>query len=262
MKHSSLSIFFAFLCLSSFAQNSNLKGAWYSSDQEIIVIEDTTGMLENLMQAEESFQKINILKNEISFQKQYYSSRTNYNILYTDKYNFKILESNDSILVLQPSSSFSKTFFLNRGNIIFKRKEYWNSQNLHFDKLFFHSSECFGSCPLIDFAIDSTGSVKYKFGGWAADSIKRGHFIGKMSDSVYSEFKNILRNCQLETLRWNSIECCDGVVATLIIYFNNERKYIKSMRPSILTSDLLSFLYTLDSKMEFHRTDQKFYMEE
>jgi Domain of unknown function (DUF6438) len=244
------------------AQNSKLMGAWYSKDQEVIVIEDTSGRLENLMQKSENFQKIDITRKVISFHKQYYSSATNYNILYTDKYDFKILQLDDSVLVLQPLSSFSKSFFVNRGKIKFIKKEYWKSQNLRFDKIIFHSSECFGSCPLIDFEINSTGAVKYKFGGWAADSASRGHFIGQMPDSVYSLFLNKLQNCQLETLRWNSVKCCDGVVVTLIIYFNNERKYIKSMLPSIVTYDLLSFFYTLKSKIKFTRTDQKFYMEE
>ena len=262
MKHSTLLGLFLLLYLFPLAQKRDISGIWYSVDQEVIVIGDTSGRLENLMQGGQDFAKINVSKNKISFLKQYYSSATNYEILYTDKYEFKILNHNDSILELLPISSFSKVFFQNRGKIKFKKKEYWQSKNLHFDKIFFHSSECFGHCPLIDYEINSKGFVKYKFGGWAADSSKRGHFVGQMPDSTYLLFQRILKNCQLETLRWNSTRCCDGVVVTLIIFFNNERKYIKSMLPSIVTDDLLNFFYTLDSKMNFTITDQKFYMQE
>jgi hypothetical protein len=262
MKQSTLLVFFVLFYFVPLAQSSGIKGSWYSADQEVIVIEDTSGTLENLMQRGEEFHKINITKDKISFLKQYYSSATNYTILYTDRFDFKIVAQNDSILELQPSSSFSKDFFLNRGNIKFIRKDYWKSKGLNLDKIFFHSSECFGSCPLIDFEINSTGFVKYKFGGWAADSSKRGHFIGQMPDSIYKHFKKALENCQMETLRWNNVTCCDGVVVTLIIYFNDERKYIRSMLSSVVTNDLLNFFYTLNTKMEFTKTDQKFYMEE
>jgi hypothetical protein len=262
MKHLTLLGFFVLSYLVLFAQNSGIKGIWYSPDQEVIVIEDTSGILENLMQRGEDFYKINLSKNKITFLKQYYSSASNYNILYTDRFDFKIINHNDSILELQPSSSFSKDFFLNRGNIKFIKKEYWKTKELSFEKIFFHSSECFGSCPFIDFEINSKGFVKYKFASWAADSSNRGHFIGQMPDSVYQHFQKLLQNCQLETLRWNAVTCCDGVVVTLIIYFNKERKYIRSMLPSVVTNDLLSFFYTLNSKMEFTKTDQKFYMEE
>ncbi|MGG9962925.1 DUF6438 domain-containing protein [Ferruginibacter sp. SUN106] len=262
MKYLLIAFFLLLFYVPLLAQHNQLKGTWYSADQEIMVIEDTSGRLENLMQRGEDFSNLVVTKKAISFRRQYYSSRTNYNVLYTDKFDFKILNCNDSVLTVMPVSDFSKKFFLNRGTIRFVKKQYWISKDLKVGKVFFHSSECFGSCPLIDIEIDPDRTVKYKLGGFATEAAKSGHFIGKMPDSTYQFFLLLLQNCQLETLRWNSVQCCDGVVVTLIFYFNKERKYLKSMLPSVITNDMLDFFYTIESKVVFKRTDEKFYMEE
>jgi hypothetical protein len=262
MKHSAILSFFLLFQIVLLGQHNQLKGIWYSADQEVMVIEDTSGRLENIMQRGDDFSSIKISKKTISFLKQYYSSATDYKVLYTDNFNFKILSLNDSILEVEPNSTYSKDYFLNRGKIKFVKKEYWKTKQLDISKIIFHSSQCFGSCPEIDIQIDADKTVKYKLYGYAVEKSKQGHFTGQMSDSVYETFLSILKNCQIESLRWNSTVCCDGAVVTLIFYFNKERKYLKSMLPSTLTEDLLNFFYTIESKVEFKRTGQKFYMEE
>jgi len=52
-----------------------------------------------------------IFGDTLSFQKQYYSSATNYNRLYVERYDLLIVRQTDSTLIAKPVSKLSKAFF-------------------------------------------------------------------------------------------------------------------------------------------------------
>jgi len=52
----------------------------------------------------------------------------------------------------------------------------------------------------------------------------------------------------LKTLKFNSQNCCDGSLITLIVYYNGQRKYIQSMFLPPVLNDLISFLWGINKR--------------
>jgi hypothetical protein len=49
----------------------------------------------------------------------------------------------------------------------------------------------------------------------------------------------------------------DAPVTTLIIYYNGQRKYMKSMFPPTIADKLIEFLYLVNTKVDLTRTEEK-----
>ena len=54
----------------------------------------------------------------------------------------------------------------------------------------------------------------------------------------------------------------DAPVTTLIIYYNGQRKYLKSMFPPTIAEKLIEFLYLISERAILTRTNEKRTMEE
>jgi hypothetical protein len=237
-------------------------------------IEDTGDLkndnyLSNSKLRDENFFELYIYGDTLSFQKRYYSSATNYEKLYVDRYDLKIIKSNDTSLVVIPVSLFSKTFFQDRTILKFTKQAFAIDTSIRFDKIIFHTTECFGKCPVYHLQIENSKQLKlnaqvvYKPGsGFQRDKDLQGYFIGQLSDTTFEKLVKAIQTCNLRTLKMNSALCCDGSVNTIIVYFNGQRKYFKTMFPPTIANELIRTLYDICEEGGLTKTFDKFKIEE
>ncbi|MBX2931341.1 MAG: hypothetical protein KF781_05275 [Chitinophagaceae bacterium] len=154
----------------------------------------------------------------------------------------------------------SSLFFLSIGCVSTK-----NTME-HFEKIIFHSTTCYGSCPSLSLEVHADRSTKlqrqfYAFGGKeiAANS---GTFQGSMNKQSFKLLMKTLKNSQYEKLAFPNIDCCDAPVITIIIYANGKRTYLKSMMPLQEATELIQFLTELTKDINLPTTTEKFEIEQ
>ncbi len=251
----------------SYGQFNKFKGTWISSARDVMVINATLNKYDNSSRictwGKDEGMIFYLIGDTLSFQKQYYSSATNYEKLYVDKYDLVVTKQTDTSLTVSPTSILSKEFFNKRANITFIKQEFNKDKSIVFEKIIYHTTSCFGSCPTIDLEIRNDKSLYlkgefYKDNSmFETDSIKSGQFIGKLNDTLYDELIDILQTCNLKTLSFPEIHGYDAPMRTLIIYYNGQRKYLKSMFPPTIADKLINFLYLVNTKVKLTKTNEK-----
>jgi hypothetical protein len=251
----------------SYGQFDKLKGTWISSSQDVMVINDSINGYSNsnmlCTATEDKGMYFFLCRDTLSFQDQYYSSETNYQKLYINRYDLVIVNKSDSTLTVRPSSKLSKKFFKNRTTLKFIKQESNKDKSIHFEKIIYHTTSCFGSCPTIDLEINKNRNIYLKGAfykensEYKIDSIKTGQFMGKLNETLYNELINILQTCNLKKLTFPERDGQDAPVTTLIIYYNGQRKYLKSMFPPTIAYKLIRYLYYINEKANLTRTKEK-----
>lgn len=253
--------------ITSYGQFDKFKGTWISSTRDVMVINDTLNKYDNSNMLcnsdKDEGMAFYLIGDTLSFQKQYYSSATNYEKLYVDRYDLVVTKQTDTSLTVKPTSILSKKFFNKRVNITFIKQEFNKDKTIVFEKIIYHTTSCFGSCPTIDLEIKNDKSIYFKGqfykdnSMFITDSIKSGLFAGKLNDTLYEELIDILQTCNLKTLSFPERHGADAPVTTLIIYYNGQRKYLKSMFPPTIADKLIEFLYRVNTKAELTKTNEK-----
>jgi len=266
-----ITILIILIWTNSYGQFDKLKGTWISKSNDVMVINDIINEYDNSNKLCNANKDLGLhfylFGDTLSFQMRYYIS-PNHEKLYISRYDLIVLEQTDTSIIVKPSSKLSKQFFNNRTNITFIKQEFNKDKSITFEKIIYHTTRCFGSCPIIGMGIDSNRNVYlegefYEDGmGFWIDSIKSGQFVGKLNDTLYNELIDILQTSNLKTLTFPEIYCCDAPVTTLIIYYNGQRKYLKSMFPPTLADKLIEFLYFVHEKADLTRTNEKRKIEE
>lgn len=112
----------------------------------------------------------------------------------------------DTSMTVNPVSDLSRKFFDNKRNLRFAKQELNKDKSIIFEKIIYHTTSCFGSCPGIELEIKNDKSI-YLSGQfykddfmYDIDSIKSGRFTGKLSDTLYAELMEILQTMNLKTL--------------------------------------------------------------
>jgi len=143
-------------------------------------------------------------------------------------------------------------------------------KSVKLERIIFHTSGCFGSCPIFHLEIDNKKNIKlfaemvYQKGlplVSEEDTAKTGYFKGTVNDTLYTQLDNILQTIGIENLNFNNSTCCDGSIKTIIIYYNGKRKYLKSMFPPERADTLISTLYKICTMNKLIRTKDKFDIE-
>lgn len=147
-----------------------------------------------------------------------------------------------------------------------------SEKQLKLEKIIFHTSMCFGTCPTYHLQVDNNKKVKlyaekvYKkpidFGSYDTDTTKSGYFIGEVSDTNFDKLTNQLNVIGLDTLKFDGQDCCDGSLITIIVYYNGKRKYLKSMFPPDKANELISTLFEICETSVLTRTTSKFNIED
>jgi hypothetical protein len=145
-------------------------------------------------------------------------------------------------------------------------------EKIRLERIVFHTSRCFGSCPAYHSQIDSNKTF-HLFAEYVSntpdiatnlfnpDSSKMGYFTGRVSDTRYTELESELQIIGLDNLQFDGVDCCDGSIKTIIIYYNGKRKALRSMRPPREADKLISLLRYITESTSTHRTNQKFEIE-
>jgi len=145
-----------------------------------------------------------------------------------------------------------------------------NDRTINLEKIIFHTSVCYGSCPTYHLQVDSNKRIKlfaeqvFKNDPhitFELDSSKMGYFIGIVSDTTYNKLTNNLQNVGLKTLEFDGANCCDASIKTIIIYYDKRRKYLQSMFPPEKANKLISTLYEICETSKLERTNEKFEIE-
>lgn len=255
-----------------FSQTKELEGNWISDENEMISFNseyDNKSSLTSKIRSNDFY--LEVLSDTLSFQSRYYTSADDYKKMITDKYDFKIQNLNDSILTIKPISKFSTNFFGNDNPITFKNQNFITDKSFEFEKLIYHTSTCFGSCPVINLEILKNGTFKlngtyYKNRSYdSKDSDRSENFKGKLTEEDLKQLNDLIVKSRITTLedtKDGNMFCCDGAVKTIILYHNGgNRNYFKAMFAPRLVRELIGFLYKIDEKAELTSTDEKFEFE-
>lgn len=265
-------ILFAYV-MCSYAQLSKLKGAWITPEQEYISIVDTGNKRENYIsntELQDEHFRLVIIKDTLSFQRRYTSSRTQFKVQHLDRYDLKLIRLTDSIMEVEPVSSFSKNFWKGKDRLTLKRQELTRDTTLQIEKIVFHTTRCFGTCGTYHMEFDKNGSFKlfaefiHNDYNWKGDTAHHGYYRGKMPGATYDTLIRALQTCNLRTLRMTSQECCDAPLLTIIIYFNGgQRRYFKTMFYPVIAREMIHTLYNFSRNAITYatKTDEKFEFE-
>jgi hypothetical protein len=228
------------------AQPEKLKGTWISSQLEMIEILHTGRDSVNYMSSrelKEDFFNLFIYGDTLSFQSFYTRSSTNYEIEYVDRYDLKIISSNDSVLVVEPVSDFSRAFFWDKPAITLRKKPYLTDRTVSFEKLVYHSFYG-GNAPHMSLQVDSAKNLYVLFRNeYGVKTLRKGTYSAMLDDETYNQLIDQLQNAQLRALRFGNFKGADSPITSLIIYFNGKRKQLKSIAPPRVARDLLNFIH-------------------
>lgn len=268
-----LIIFILLLVVSNcMCQLNRFVGTWISKSNDFIEIRDTTKKNSSSnylgVNGRDHRMSVFLFEDTLSFQERFYSSRTNYKKLYIKRFDLKVIKHNDTSLVVKPVSNLSSKLFKNRDEILFTKQEYSVDDEIILEKICFHTSYCFGTCPTYHLEIDSSKNVNLfieeiykKDSEFEVDKDKIGYYKGEIENHDYSKLVNLIRTCNLNLLKFDEADCCDGSVITIIVYYNGKRKYLKSMFPPKIANKLISFLYDLCENTQLIRTKEEFEIE-
>lgn len=138
--------------------------------------------------------------------------------------------------------------------------------DLQFDKIIYHTSACFGFCPVVHLEVNANKTVRlhaekmYSKAGGVAES-RIGYFNGTVNDTTYNKLIKELRLIGLDTLKFDGPDCCDGATKTIIVYYNGKRKYLRAMFPPDHAFSLISVLNDIYSTGKFTRSEAEFKLE-
>ncbi|MEO5645645.1 MAG: DUF6438 domain-containing protein [Bacteroidia bacterium] len=138
-----------------------------------------------------------------------------------------------------------------------------------FEKIIFHTSQCFGTCPVYQMEVDGNKNMKLyaekifnRGDGLETDSSKTGYFKGTANDSAFNKLVHEIQTIGIDTLDFGDAHCCDGSLITIIVYRNGKRKFMESMFPPERTGDLIAALYEICEKSKLTKTEEKFTIED
>lgn len=249
------------------AQPAMLRGTWITPEQDLIEIlnlgRDSTNVVANKLMQEEYFHLF-MLGDTLSFQHIYTSSRTQFKIEYIDRYDLKVVGSNKSSLIVKPVSKLSKAYFQNRPLLKLRRKEQVIDTTIVFEKLVYRATQAWFS-PTVSLQLDNKRNLYLEidngFYGHNKD-LATGRYVAVLDDSTYKQCISLLQNSSIRRLRFGDVEVKDSPEVTLIVYFNGERKYLKSTFTPRVANDLLSFItLRLQTYAGLKPTDKAFVLE-
>lgn len=139
-----------------------------------------------------------------------------------------------------------------------------------FKKIIFHTSMCFGRCPVYHLQIESNKQVKlyaehvYKLDAnmkSVEDSSKIGYFTGTVDNQLFNSLIRELKKINLDSVKLNGPTCCDGSVTSMIIYYRAKRRSGQSMVPIEEMRPVIGILSQICQSQDLKRTKERFVIE-
>jgi len=137
-----------------------------------------------------------------------------------------------------------------------------------FEKIVFHSSRCFGSCPIINLQVNKDKSILLSktaapMKGKLSDNVSKEeefhYFRGTLNSELYDQLISELN--KIQELKFDGPNCCDAPMKTLIIYQGGKRKAVETMFPPEEAEGLISILYQISKLDNLTEVNEKFEIE-
>lgn len=249
---------------------SKLQGKWINKNNDYVEIQDTTSRINYVGNNVGMLGKyLQIINDTLSFQDRYTSSEDGFTKQRNRRTDFKLISVSDSFLRLSPISvSANKIFKTDTLKLI--RQDFSVNRDINFDKIIFHTTHCFGHCPIYHLEVIKNGETKlhkeivYKKKEnriFHVDTMQIGYYTGKISKELLNQLIFSIQTCNLENLNFRGSLCCDGSIKTIIIYYNGNRKYLKDMFPPKIAQNLIDQLYLICEKANLSKTNISFKLE-
>lgn len=134
------------------------------------------------------------------------------------------------------------------------------ADDFKFSGIVYHLSRCNGACPSMDLEIDSNKAVYvnrefYKTKS-QIDSANSGRFKGKLSPEQDKMLLAVLKKSKLDSLQFTPVGISDVSETTIIVYYNGKRKYLRSARPPVNASELITVLKSIGNDKRLERTTE------
>jgi hypothetical protein len=244
-------------------QFSKLKGKWLTPTLGWITISDTANNAKLESGGNMKFyQHGDTLSPHYKYHStEYCPTEQAYKERFVDIWDMIVVNVTDSTLLARPCLESEKAYSTTK-EIEFSKQEFLRDRTIHFEKIVYHTTTCFGSCPEIDLEIDSNKRI-YIHASYLMDSSSQinekrsGRFEGELRDSLYNELILSIQTCNLKTLEFSMVDEYDAPVRTIIIYFNGQRKYFKSNFPPNIANDLIDYLSGIRDRAKLDRTAEE-----
>lgn len=271
-----LSLFLVLTGASAFAQFNRLLGTWVTASNELLLIGDSLNRHENanmLCSADEDEGFNCYLSGDtLKFHKHVSAAALHDDYMYADKYEMIILSLTDTLLTVKPFSPQAKQLY-GKEELTFIKQEFNIDSSIVFERLIYHTGTCMAHCPSIDIEIDNNRNIYlvahfykkshtqesgiYGEKKYETDLAKSGLFVGKLNMALYRELIQLIQTCNLKTLEFAERPGDDAPETTLIVYYNGERKYLKSRYPPVISKRLLNYLLHINERAALKKTFEK-----
>ena len=130
---------------------------------------------------------------------------------------------------------------------------YRSKPEFKFQKIIFHTTHCYGTCPVFHLEVDSDQTalfsapdgVKVDYGRFstAHNTPQYAYFFkGTLSDSTFTKLVETVAAIGMDTLKIDRQENIDLPMITFIVYYNGKRKFLQS---SMISYNKATPLYNL-----------------
>jgi len=189
--------------------------------------------------------------------------------------SYQIIKLTNDTLLLHPLTKYSKVFVenedksyswkfhsdpnsveLNETDIyIFVTEKTLYDFDLKFDKLYFSGTPCNGSCPSMEFEIDSIGNIVFL--GKMNTGKYKGKYTGKLTTNQFTKFIEILKSSALDYFPEQLGGGIDAPDYFLIFSYNGKIKEIKGGHAyPYFNKPLFDFLLTIFEEVKMKKTKE------
>lgn len=231
-------------CLSVIAAAQPVTGEWICPGEGYLLLSDSNAFLENKLWF--------TYFDETSYTDKFITLRHVYEKKKKRAASFRIIGITDRNLTIIPARS-SKYYFLGADTIHFTRRNYLYDSTIQFKRLTYIQTDEPGSVLSFSVEIDSTGAVLCEYNEENEKRMPKGIYSGTLGPEKLSALQEILRNCNLKDLFYSPVVRPERSVVSLYVYYNDDVKMLRSMFPSRLTDDLLTFIYSLHEFVELEK---------
>ena len=139
---------------------------------------------------------------------------------------------------------------------------------INFEKIFFHTSRCFGYCPIYHLQVNKDQTLllskeetlrNAKQSAMTQGPTTIEYFKGSVNNADFKILLNEL--AKTDTLDIKGETCCDGSLKTIIAFYSGKRRVVQTMFPPKEGENLIAILMKICQSQNLVKTE-KFELEE
>ena len=172
----------------------------------------------------------------------------------TDKYSKLFVESNRGYSSMYHTDKSSVTLTKDDVYLFFSESSLYD-ENLQFEELYFSSTPCFGTCPAMQFSIDSTRTILFHGKMYVGKYV--GDYKGQLKKRTYGQFIEILKSSALDYMPRSFPGGIDAPNYYLKVKYNNRHKeMIGGSFVRYFNRPLFKFLLHIFKKVKMKKTSE------